>query len=204
MAKCTALSQNIVIGEFAAIAQLEDNIRNGVHNAPLSEVTAIINLTTEVYKITTPNLPLYHYPVKDEQPCENAFEQYRSRYRLILAERLKPLLARGHCVLIVCDSGRRLAPFLAALAGIPYDQCVYGYMSPEEVSRYVKIAADILVQRYAAREQAEGAAGEAAPATPPTKVVPAEDLAYYESMNRDRLCLSMQYKRLYDYCQTMR
>lgn len=189
---------NLVVGNFECIADVAVSVATGLDYGLLSDVTTIVNLSRRAYDGQIRDVPMVNMPQSETEPVEGEFPRLAELAEKVVTH-IAGLIRVGHTVLLTCDTGRKQAAFAALMyrrqyapADGLYERVVYVYLGSAERERYLRLLAEVEVHRYDAKNAADDKGFQLPPA----------DKEFYETVSRNRLCLSPQFRKLWDYCCT--
>lgn len=147
----TKVCPRIYIGNYDSIDAVRTAMQQyelGVDH-PISEVTAVLNVSTIPYEVSAKPIPQTRYmpcPISSTEPSEYEISSIVARY-VPAVQIVFEAVRNGHTILIVCESGRKQSAVLAVMAmkslgadlNPAMEQVEYAHMLADEKKEYLRI-----------------------------------------------------------------
>lgn len=185
------VAPGVLIGNLESVDDLLASYAANIDKAPLTEVTAVVNLSTiSINKDRFPEEILYISQAQTpDEPYDGSFERVAAAMMKVIDVLIVPMIRNGHTVLLVCESGRRVSAMVAVFYMVStvggdsqkiYDSMVYAHVSARDRERHSQIHATNESRRWDDSAEALSRA----------------DKEFYDNLQQTRICLSPQYKKL--------
>lgn len=200
VARYARIRENLFIGNYEAFEDLCVQLATGVDKPPLTDVTAVINLSRirpSPKERPSPDLLIYIERLHtDDTPNDGSFATTIDSLKSIINISIKPCLDKGNTLMLVCESGRLQSAILAVMCQLTrgvdadkiYTDMVFVYMTKAQRERYIRIENEIMSHKF----------DDVKIDDPDAKyyTMDPKDKAFYEDMKQNYICMSPQYRKL--------